>query len=135
MNTIYVYFLKLFSENNKQFIRFCVVGAVCTAIDAVLYYACLELMGYRLAMVSGFMVSLAVNYLLNLYWSFGTQPSLRNAIGFLAAHCFNLFVVRMFLMWLFISIVGLSEGMAYIPTLCISMVTNFLIIRFVIKRC
>ena len=46
---------------------------------------------------------------------------------------FNLFVVRMGLMWLFVEIFGLSDSIAYIPMAVISAITNFLVIRAVVK--
>ena len=121
-------------ENINVFIRFCLVGAVCTAIDAGVYYAVKEATGYRMAMIIGFAFSLIVNYLLNIYWSFHSKPSVANALGILAAHCFNIFVVRMSLMYLFVDTIGLTDSIGYIPTLIISMVTNFLIIRFVANK-
>ena len=116
------------------FIKFCIVGALCTAIDAGVFYAVKDATGYRMAMILGFALSLIVNYLLNIYWSFRSKPSVVNALGILAAHCFNIFVVRMSLMYLFVDTIGLTDSIGYIPTLIISMVTNFFIIRFVANR-
>lgn len=121
-------------EHINVFIKFCLVGALCTAIDAGVFYIVKETTGYRMAMIIGFALSLIVNYLLNIYWSFRSKPSVANALGILAAHCFNIFVVRMSLMYLFVDTIGLTDSIGYIPTLIISMVTNFLIIRFVTNR-
>ncbi len=117
-----------------EFIRFCIVGVICTAIDAGIFYATRELTGYRIAMVCGFTLSLSVNYVLNIYWSFNAKPTLKNAIGMLAAHCFNIFVVRMALMWMFVEYFCIDESIPYIPTLLISIITNFIILRFIVKR-
>ena len=117
-----------------EFGKFCIVGGICTVIDAGVFYATHNLIGYRLAMIAGFCLSIIVNYLLNIYWSFKSKPSLKNAIGILAAHLFNIFVVRLGLMWLFVDSLGLSDSIAYLPTLAISLVTNFIIIRFVVKQ-
>ena len=116
------------------FIKFCIVGALCTAIDAGVFYSVKDATGYRMAMILGFVLSLTVNYLLNIYWSFHSKPSVSNAFGIIAAHCFNIFVVRMSLMYLFVDTIGLTDSIGYIPTLIISMVTNFFIIRFVANR-
>ncbi len=121
------------SEHPKlqEFLRFCIVGVLCTAIDAGIYYSLYRLTGYRIAMICGFVVSLGVNYILNTYWSFRQSPSVRTAIGIVAAHCMNIFVVRMGLMWVFVSLLFMDVGISYIPTLVISTVTNFLVIRAV----
>lgn len=118
----------------REFLRFCVVGGICTLIDAGVFYALHSITGYRLAMIVGFCVSIFVNYILNIYWSFKEKPTLKNAIGVLAAHLFNIFVVRMSLMWLFVDVAKMTDSIAYLPTLAISMVTNFVIIRFVVNR-
>lgn len=118
----------------RQFVRFCIVGLICTAIDAGIFYALHNLVGYRWAMTAGFAVSIVVNYVLNIRWSFGSSPTVGNAIGILAAHLFNIFVVRFSLMWVFVDQMTIDERWAYLPTLAISMVTNFLIIRFVVRR-
>lgn len=126
--------MKSFLEDRPklhQFLRFCIVGIICTAIDAGVYYSLYRWTGYQIAMISGFFLSLGINYLLNTYWSFQQKPSVRTAIGVFTAHCLNIFVVRMALMWLFIHLVGLDEGTAFVPTLMISVMTNFLIIKAV----
>ena len=51
-----------------------------------------------------------------------------------AAHLVNLFVVRMGLMWIFINVFGLEDKIAYIPTLCISVVVNFLMVKFAVNK-
>lgn len=119
----------------NEFWKFCLVGGVCTGIDAGIFYLLYLHTGYRIAMISGFTLSLGINYLLNTYWSFQQKPSLRTAIGVFAAHCFNIFVVRMSLMWIFINVSFLEEGVAFVPTLIISVITNFFIIKFVYKSC
>lgn len=122
------------SDRFREFLRFCIVGGICTLIDAGVFYALHNHTGYRIAMIAGFYVSICVNYVLNIYWSFKEKPTLKNAIGILAAHLFNIFVVRMSLMWLFVDVARMTDSIAYLPTLAISMVTNFVIIRFVVKR-
>jgi MFS superfamily sulfate permease-like transporter len=46
---------------------------------------------------------------------------------------FNLFIVRMGLMLLFVELLGLRDSIAYIPMAVISAVTNYLVIRTVVK--
>ena len=117
-----------------EFLRFCVVGAICTIIDAGVFYAIHDLTGYRIAIVCGFIISLAFNYVLNIYWTFKSKPSVSNSIGLILAHCFNIFVVRFSLMWLFVDTLGFTENVGYIPTLIISMFTNFIIIRLIVNK-
>lgn len=118
----------------SEFFRFCVVGGICTALDAGIFYAMRLFAPYQVAMVTGYCLSLIVNYLLTIYWTFKKKPSVNNAIAVVVAHLINLFVVRMGLMWLFINVFGLEDKVAYLPTLCISVVVNFIMVKFAVNK-
>lgn len=117
-----------------EFVRFCMVGALCTAIDAGLFYLTKLLFCYQIALTTAYIVSLVVNYYLTTYWTFKVKPSKKNFIGIVSVHLFNLFVVRMGLMWLFVSYYRLSENLAYLPTLVLSVMVTFVLIRIVVKK-
>jgi putative flippase GtrA len=121
-------------SKSAEFIRFCIVGVIATALDAVIFYLVRLFASYQIALVSGYCLSLIVNYLLTIYWTFKKKPSTGNLFGVIAAHMFNLFVVRMSLMWIFVNIAEIPDRIAYIPTLLISMVTNFLVVRFAVNK-
>ena len=123
----------LSKDEMRQFIRFCIVGGICALIDAAVFYAVRLIAPYQVALVSGYVISLSVNYLLTVYWTFRTRSSVRNLVGIVGAHMFNLFVVRMGLMYLFVELIGLSDSIAYLPLAAISAVTNYLVIRTVVK--
>ena len=120
-------------KETRQFIRFCIVGGTCALIDAAIFYIVRLFAPYQVALVSGYLISLCVNYLLTVYWTFQTKSSVRNLLGIVGAHMFNLFIVRMGLMLLFVELMGLSDSIAYLPMAVISAVTNYLVIRTVVK--
>ncbi len=122
------------STATKEFIRFCIVGAICTALDAAIFYAVRCFAPYQIALTAGYLLSLVANYFLTIYWTFKSHPNKKNAIGIVAAHLFNLFVVRMSLMYVFVDMMGIDDKIAYLPTLAISMVTNFIIIKFIVDK-
>ena len=117
-----------------EFLRFCIVGVISTALDAAIFYLVRLFASYQVALVSGYCLSLIVNYLLTIYWTFKKKPTTGNLVGVIAAHMFNLFVVRMSLMWIFVNVTDIPDRIAYIPTLLISMVTNFLVVRFAVNK-
>lgn len=121
-------------ERYGEFIRFCVVGAVCTGIDACIFYVVRTFASYQIALVSGYILSLVINYFLTIYWTFKSKPNPKNAVGVVAAHIFNLFVVRMGLMYIFVNGFSVNDRLAYIPTLAISVITNFIIVKLVINK-
>lgn len=120
-------------KETQQFIRFCIVGGTCAMIDAAIFYIVRLFAPYQVALISGYLISLCVNYLLTVYWTFRTESSVLNLVGIVGAHMFNLFIVRMGLMLLFVEIFGLKDSIAYIPMAVISAVTNYLVIRTVVK--
>lgn len=120
-------------KETRQFVRFCIVGGTCAMIDAAIFYVVRLFAPYQVALISGYLISLCVNYLLTVYWTFQTKSSVRNLVGIVGAHMFNLFVVRMGLMLLFVEILGIKDSIAYIPMAVISAVTNYLVIRTVVK--
>ena len=117
-----------------EFLRFCIVGVISTALDAAIFYLVRLFASYQVALVLGYCLSLIVNYLLTIYWTFKKKPTTGNLVGVIAAHMFNLFVVRMSLMWIFVNVADIPDRIAYIPTLLISMVTNFLVVRFAVNK-
>ena len=118
----------------REFGRFCVVGVLCTFIDIVCFYTIHDFTGYKVAIIVGFCLSIGANYLLNTMWSFRVSLSVVKAFGMLLAHCFNIFCVRMGLMWLFINKFYFEECYAYIPTMLISVISNFFVVRFVLTK-
>lgn len=118
----------------QEFIRFCIVGVICTLIDAAVFYSLHVIYGYRFALICGFIMSVSVNYILNIKWSFKKKVTLKNAVGVMSAHCFNIFVVRMLLMWIMVEITNLTDGIAFVPTLGVSMIINFFVIRYIVNE-
>lgn len=128
--------IAIMKVDNKivEFTKFCIVGGLCTVLDACIFYSMRLVTSYLIAVVCGYIISLILNYFLTIFWTFNTRPSRNNALGIIAAHLFNLFFVRVSLMYLFINFLLLDERIAYAPTLLISVVTNFLIVKFIIKK-
>ena len=117
-----------------QFLRFCIVGIICTGLDAGIFFIVRQFVPYQIALVSGYLLSLVVNYILTVYWTFSSRATVKNALGVVAAHLVNLFVVRMGLMYLFVERVGMADSVAYFPTLAISVVINFIMIKTVVEK-
>lgn len=116
----------------QQFIRFCIVGGLCTAVDAFLFYIMRNFLAYEIALVIGYLSGLIVNYILTIYWTFQSNPSIKNAIGVISVHLLNLFIIRMGLMHIFVKILLWPDTIAYLPTLCISVIINYMMLKFVI---
>lgn len=117
----------------QQFIRFCIVGGTCALIDATIFYVVRLFAPYLVALISGYILSLCVNYLLTIYWTFQTRSSILNLVGIVGAHLFNLFVVRMGIMVFLVEVLDLKDSIAYLPMAAISAVTNYFVVRAVVR--
>lgn len=124
----------LLRDSVKEFLRFCVVGVICTGIDASIFYIFRLFSVYQVALVAGYLISLFFNYFLTVLWTFKKPISYKNAIGVISCHLFNLFVVRMGLMILFVEFIGIDDSYAYWPVLIISVFTNFFILKFCVGK-
>lgn len=118
----------------QEFIRFCIVGAISTILDTALFYLFHLVLPYQISLLGGYIISLFANYILTIRWTFRTKYTKKNTYGIILAHLFNLFFVRMGLMYVFTSFAMMSEDIAFLPTLIISVITNFFIIRFIIHK-
>ncbi len=118
----------------QEFMRFCIVGIICTVLDMALFCLLRIIVPYQIALVGGYLISLVVNYMLTIRWTFRTRSTMGNIIGIMFAHLFNLFIIRMGLMWIFTSFLFWGENIAYVPTLAISVTINFFLIRYIVKR-
>lgn len=120
--------------STNSFLRFCIVGTFCTGVDAAIYYVVRLFASYQTALFCGYCLSLCLNYCLTIHWTFKAKDSLKNGIGIVLSHLFNLFVVRMGLMYIFVNVFRLNDNIAYIPTLIVSVITNYLIIKVVVLQ-
>ena len=118
----------------QQFIRFCIVGGIATLLDACLYLLFVNWMSYQASMVLSYTLCLCLNMLVTLRWTFRTRITLRGAAAVVFAHVFNLFVVRYKLMVLFVVTMHINERIAYFPTLGISVIVNYYIIKTILNN-
>lgn len=117
----------------QQFIRFCIVGVLCTIVDALLFYLIRNFLSYEISLATGYLSALIVNYILTIRWTFKSNPSVKNALGITFVHLINLFIIRMGLMYIFVDILFWADKIAYLPTLCISVIVNFIMMKSVIN--
>ena len=128
--------MKYFFHNlrSHEFLRFCIVGAFCTGIDAALFYLFRSFTSYQISLVCGYIISLIVNYFLTIYWTFKTKSNVKNLIGVVSVHLLNLFVIRIGLMFIYVDLMSINDRIAYLPTLLISVVINYILVKFVVHK-
>ncbi len=116
----------------QELFRFCIVGGICTLVDFAIFYLMCHITTYHISLICGYLLSLILNYYLSIYWTFRKPNNLKNAVGIITAHLFNLFIVRMGLIYCFVDLIGLSTFVGSIPAYAISVVANYFVIRTIL---
>ncbi len=125
----------------RQALKFCVVGAICTAIDFGVLILLREVFGvnYLIANVAAFTVSVIVNYFLSMRFVFRGKKDankVREFIVFVILSAIGL-ALNEWLMWLSVSALGLNYIWGKVIATGIVMVYNFFSKKLFLeeKRC
>jgi len=116
----------------KEIIKFGIVGCFAVAVQYIVYYFCLFFINHNISFIIGYVISFIVNYILTTNFTFRTQKTVNNGIGFTLCHLIN-FLMQIFLLNIFIYF-GISKQIAPIPVFAICVPTNFMFVRFVMKK-
>lgn len=120
---------KLFKS---EFFRFAIVGMVATVVLYATYWLSLKILQPSLAYSMAYLCAFIVNYLLTTSFTFKVNKSVKNGVGFVISNVIN-YLVSMALLNLFLWL-GLSNELAPIPTILLATISNFLIVRLVMKQ-
>ena len=120
---------KLFKS---EIFRFAIVGMVATVVLYATYWLSLKILQPSLAYSMAYLCAFIVNYLLTTSFTFKVNKSVKNGVGFVISNVIN-YLVSMALLNLFLWL-GLSNELAPIPTILLATISNFLIVRLVMRQ-
>lgn len=112
-----------------EFVRFGIVGGVCTLLHYGIYYLLQLYINVNIAYTLGYALSFIANFYLTSWFTFGTSPSWKKLFGMGGAHAVN-YALHIVLLNLFIRL-GVAQEWAPIPVFAIAIPLNFLLVRFV----
>ena len=115
-----------------ELFRFGIVGVLAVAIHYAIYWLLQYFINLNIAFTIGYIVSFFANYYLSAHFTFREHTNARNGAGFAGAHIFNYFLqlgLFNFFLW-----VGVPPILAPFAVFCISVPTNFVVVRFVFKH-
>ena len=120
-----------------QFIKFGIVGVSNTLVGLGIYYLCFYAFGwyYQIGNVLSFIISVSNSYYWNSKYVFkmGERRSFSQHISAyvktLTAYG-STFLLSTFLLWFWVEAAGISEGIAPLINLCITIPLNFVINKF-----
>ena len=114
-----------------EVIRFGIVGAVATILQYVIYLAAMPLLA-TVSNTLAYIISFIFNFIASTRYTFKVKANAKRGAGFTLSHIVNYSMQTLFLN-LFVGL-GLMKQIAMIPTLCICIPVNFLLVRFFLKR-
>ena len=122
----------------KEFIRFCIVGVLATAIHYGVYLLLLLFLKDKdgwwtnAAYTIGYLVGFVFNFILSALFTFRERMTIRKGIGFSLSNLVNYGLHILFLnlfLW-----IGIPDKWAPLPVFCLVVPINFLLVRFVFKK-
>lgn len=128
-----------------EVVRFGIVGGIATILQYVIYLVMMPALKYLapslgendhvLATVSNtvaYIISFVFNFIASTRYTFKVKANAKRGAGFTLSHVVNYSLQTLFLN-LFVGL-GLTKQIAMIPTLCICIPINFILVRFFLKR-
>ena len=126
-----------------EVVRFGIVGGLATVLQYVIYLAMMPILAHfipkmgdhTLATTSNtiaYVVSFIFNFIASTRYTFKVKANAKRGAGFTLSHVMN-YSMQTLCLNLFVGL-GMLKQWAMIPTLCICIPINFLLVRFFLKK-
>lgn len=116
----------------QELIRFGFVGVIATTVLYATYWVVLHCLNPTISYSVGYFAAFVVNYILTTSFTFKVKKSVKNGMGFIVSNIINYFV-SIGLLNLFLYL-GLNDKIAPIATVLLATLSNFVIVRLVMKK-
>lgn len=120
------------SSRFKEIVRFGVTGILATLVLYSAYWIFLHGLSPSASYSLAYLFAFMVNYILTTSFTFKVKKTVKNGAGFIVSNIINYFV-SIGLLNLFLYM-GCSEQIAPIPTILIATLSNYIIVRIVMKK-
>ncbi|MDO4758273.1 MAG: GtrA family protein [Rikenellaceae bacterium] len=115
-----------------EFIRFGLVGGLCTVLHYAVYYVLQLLLNVNVAYTIGYLIGFVVNFYLTSHFTFRETATWKRLVGMGGAHGVN-YLLHMLLLNLFLGL-GVPPAWAPLPVYAVAIPANFLLVRYVFKH-
>ena len=128
-----------------EVVRFAIVGGIATVLQYVIYLAAMPLLAnlipalgnsdHTLATVANtlaYILSFIFNFIASTRYTFKVKANAKRGAGFTLSHIVN-YSMQTLCLNVFVGL-GLAKQWEMIPTLCICIPVNFLLVRFFLKK-
>lgn len=115
-----------------EVVRFGIVGTIAVLIQYGVYLPLVSLMSKSMAMTIAYIVSFCFNFIASTHYTFHVKANTKHGLGFALSHVVN-YLLQIAMLNLFVWL-GMSKQLAPIPMFCVCVPTNFILVRFFLKR-
>ena len=130
-------------EKLGEVIRFGIVGGLATVLQYGIYLAIMPVLSHFIpqmgdhtlataAITNAYVVSFIFNFIASTRYTFKVKANAKRGAGFTLSHVVN-YSMQTICLNLFVGL-GLAKQWAMIPTLCICIPVNFILVRFFLKK-
>lgn len=130
-------------EKLGEVIRFGIVGGLATVLQYGIYLAIMPVLSHFIPQMGdhtlattantiAYIVSFIFNFIASIRYTFKVKANAKRGAGFTLSHVVN-YSMQTICLNLFVGL-GLAKQWAMIPTLCICIPVNFLLVRFFLKK-
>ena len=130
-------------EKLGEVIRFGIVGGLATVLLYGIYLAIMPVLSHFIPQLGdhtlataantiAYVVSFIFNFIASTRYTFKVKANAKRGAGFTLSHVVN-YSMQTICLNLFVGL-GLAKQWAMIPTLCICIPVNFLLVRFFLKK-
>ena len=130
-------------EKLGEVIRFGIVGGLATVLQYGIYLAFMPVLSHFIPQMGdhtlattantiAYIVSFIFNFIASTRYTFKVKANAKRGAGFTLSHIVN-YSMQTLCLNVFVGL-GLAKQWAMIPTLCICIPVNFLLVRFFLKK-
>ena len=133
------------AKRNKlgELVRFGIVGSIAVVLQYAAYLAMMPALAHFIpemgdhtlattANTAAYIISFIFNFIASTRYTFKVKANAKRGAGFTLSHIVN-YALQTLILNLFVGM-GMEKQWAMIPTLCICVPTNFVLVRFFLKR-
>lgn len=118
-----------------RFIKFVGVGVLNTLNYYIIYLVMMKLFEqpYMISHITGFVISLVISFYLNCYLVYHVRPTFRRFFAFPLTQIVNM-TIQTLMLYICVDILHLSEWIAPLPALVISVPITYVATTFILKE-
>jgi len=115
----------------NQKLRFLIAGGANTASTLGVYWLLLQYFDYRVSFTVAYVSGIALSYLLNSYFVFGTRPAVRSALSYPLVYAAQ-YIAGLGVLWIWVALLQLPSSWGALVVAICTLPLTFLLSRAIL---